>query len=123
MSVKAYRARRSRSLRTAFLARHRIVRAREAERLLYSAPFFGPASPAAATFAPPAHDPVRILQVLGVRQDAVPERRFFDRAAGAAELPEDFWRFSKPDDEEIDVDRFQHASHSFQHSGRLERLA
>jgi hypothetical protein len=39
-------------------ARGRIVRAHEAERLLHSVPFVGPASPAAATFAPPVHDKV-----------------------------------------------------------------
>ena len=96
------------------LARSRIVRAREAERLLHSAPFFGPASPAAAAFASPVHDQVRNPSRLSVSErDAVPERRVLDRTAGTAEFPKDFWRFSKADNQKIEIDRLLHATHGF----------
>jgi hypothetical protein len=89
---------------------------------LHSAPFFGPASPAAAAFASPVHDKVRIREAFGVREDAVPERRVLDRTAGTAEFPEGFWRFSKADNQKIEIDRLLHATHGFQHSDRIERV-
>ena len=77
----------------------RIVGTNKAEGLLHSAPFLGPTSPAAAAYAPPIHDEVGILHAFEVGKRAVPKHSVADRPSGAAELAEDFRRFSKTDDE------------------------
>ena len=105
------------------LARRRIVRAHEAERLLHFASFLGPASPAAAAFASPVHDEVRIRPCLRCRKGRRTTGSRRRPAGGTAELPEDFRRFSKADNEEIEVDHLLHAAHGFHHAERIERVA
>ena len=58
-----------------------------------------------------------------VGKGAVPKHSVVDRTARTAELPEDFRRFSKADNEEIEVDGLLHAAHGFKHSERIERVA
>jgi len=54
---------------------------------------------------------------------AIPQERVADRPVGTAELPEHSRRFSKADDEEIEVDLLLHAAHGFHHAERIERVA
>ena len=93
----------------------RVVWAREAERLFHLAPL-SPAAPAAAALATPVHDEVRLVHAFNVGKRAVPQLSVIDRPAGTAELAEDFWRLSKADNKEIEVDRVLHATHGLQHS-------
>ena len=88
----------------------RVVWAREAKRLFHLAPL-GPAAPAAATLATPVHDEVRLVHAFNVGKRAVPQLNVIDRPAGTTELAEDFWRLSKADNKEIEVDRVLHATH------------
>lgn len=104
-------------------AHSRIVRAHEAERLVHFASFFGPASPSAAAFAPPVHDEVRTVHAFNIGKGPIPQDRVADRPVGTAELLEHLRRFSKADDEEIEVDLLLHAAHRFHHAERIERVA
>ena len=54
---------------------------------------------------------------------ALANEAYADWPVGTAEFLEHLWRFSKADDEEIEVDLLLHAAHHFHHAERIERVA
>ena len=105
------------------LAHGRIVRAHEAEGLVDFASFS--AQPPHPRLRSPRQFTTRSESVhaFNVGEGAVPQDRVADRPVGTAELPEHLRRFSKADNEEIEVDLLLHAAHCFHHAERIERVA
>jgi hypothetical protein len=64
-----------------------------------------------AALATPVHDEVRLVHAFDVGKRAVPQLNVVDRPARTAELAEDFWRLSKANNKESEVDRVLHATH------------